>query len=499
MRLLTLSLFAAMLSAVATPLRAAEQPVPADATKPAEGLIRVLIRSTDLARGTDLAVDEKTVSIKTAHSGPLSFDRRAVAGIAFGPGLDRRIFEASGERDVLHMNTGDKISGDIIKTADGKVAVKTFYGGGRETEIEFDKISYMTFAVPTNETAIELKPDAVRVIFDNGDILGGTLAAFKNGVFRLDTQYAGAVEFSADRIQSLHNMANSRQFLPGGLAEAFMRLFDQSGELQRNFRNILLSLVQAFLAQGDNEGALFVLQRMERYSIDVWTYEQLARAFDNAKQTEAAILCYERMYEQRGNNVHVFRQIYQAYARYGRNSQAAEVYEELLKQPGAQLVNYGYKEPDIRMSLAETYGQLEEYQKAVIHLRKVLDDSSADSAMRAKARAMLVEDFRKIGTAGGDPHLDELVAKYSEELNALDERLGQEYLTLVLKYIELERLTKAGLALDEMKPRALASYVQQAQDALDKAYKERGWDESPDDEAGDDEAPEDQADGDDSE
>ena len=476
MRLLTLFLLAVVL-VPASALLAADDTPPAGDAKPTETSIRVLIRSTDQVRGTDLVVDEKTVTIKTPHSGALAVDRRAVAGIAFGPGFDRKILEASGERDVLYMKTGDKVSGDLLRAADGKVAVKTFYGGGRETAIDFDKLSYITFAVPATENALELKPDPVRVIFDNGDVLGGTLAGFKNGTFRLDTQYAGSVEFSTDRIQSLHNMANSHQFLPGGLAEAFMRLFDQSGELQRNFRNILLSLVQAFLSQGDAEGALYVLQRMERYSIDVWTYDQLARAFENAKQQEAALLCYERMYEQRGNNIQVFRQIYQAYMRYGRTADAAAVYEELLKQPGEQLANYGYKEADIRVSLAEAYQKLEQYDKAVGHLRKVLDDPAADASMRAQARAVLVENFKKIGAAGGDPRLDELVAKYSDEVKGLDEQLGKEYLSLVLKYIELERLTKARLALDEMKRRVPDEYVAQAQAALDKAYQERGYKE----------------------
>jgi tetratricopeptide (TPR) repeat protein len=424
---------------------------------------RVLISSGDVLRGTDLAVTDKAVQVKTPHSGTVAIDRRVVVGITFGPGHDEDIRDAGGERDVLYMTTGDKVSGDILASADASLVVKTFYAGGRESRIPLDKVDYITFAPPSADEALELQPDPVRVILANGDIVGGKLTSFRNGVFRLETQYAGTIEFKADDMHSLHNAAKSRQFFPGGLAEAFMVLFERSGELQRNARSLLPSLTRSLLAQGDYEGALYVLQRMGRYDLDPWTYQQLAEAFEAAKQSDAALICYERMFDQRSRTLHVYRQLYQAYTRHGRYAKAAEVYEELLEQPAGELANYGYKVPQVHMALAETYEKLEDYEKAIGHLRQVVDDASAEPGTRQQARAALVSTFNKIG------QLDELIGKYLTQIKGLDDQLGADYLTLVERYIERDKLAKARVQVERLRTLGLDEYAARGQAMIDQA------------------------------
>ncbi len=472
MRPLTTLLIAAALLVAPRPLLAAEEePVTSSVEGAEERQAHVVIRSSDLLRGSGLAVTEKAVLIKTAYSGKVEIDRRAAAGIAFGPGHDDKILEASGERDVLYLSTGDKVSGEIVGTDGGKLVIKTFYAGGKESRIALEKIDYITFRQPGPTDALELKPDPVRVIFDNGDVVGGTLAGFKNGAFRLETQYAGTLHFDLDRIQSLHNAANSRQFFPGGLADAFMQLFMRSGQLRREHRNILPWLIRGFLSQGDTDGALHVLRRMARYEVDPWTYQQLAEAFEAAKQPEAALLCYERMFTQRGHNVHVFKQLYQAYTRHGRHVRAAEVYEELLKQPPSRLASYGFTEPQVHMSLAETYDKLEEYEKAIGHLRKVLGDPAAEPSTRRKARAALVSGLKKIG------RLEELITKYVAEAAALDAQLGKDYLALVAEYVERDKLAKARIQLERLQHLGLDEYAAKAQRLIKEAEGDRPEDD----------------------
>lgn len=480
MRPLTALLIAAAILVATTPLRAAED---APAGEAAEPQARVLIRSGDLLRGTGLAITDKHVRLETPYSGTVTLDRRAVAGIAFTTGYDKQIREASGERDAVHVTAGDKISGEIVQTDEGKLLVKTVYAGGKETRIALDKIAYITFAGPGG--GFELKPDPVRVVFVNGDVVGGTLAGFKDGAFRLDTQYAGTLRFSTDDMQSLHNVTKSRQFFPGGVAEAFMRLFEQSSDMRRQYINILPTLVRGFLSQGDVESALYIFHHVSGYNLD---WYDLARAFEAAKQPDAALQCYERMYAQRRHSPYVFRQLFQAYTRYGRHAKAAEVYEELLKQPPRNLASSGITESQVRMALAGVYAKLDEHDKAVAHLRKVLDDPAAEADTRHEARTALVEGFKKIG------RLEELVTKYTAEMAALDEQLGADYLALVEKYIERDKLTKGRKELKRLEYLGLDTYAAKARALLDEAEGDQPDDddengETPDDTAGED-APE---------
>ncbi len=488
MRPLTALLTAAAILVVITPLLAAEDATAEATTDEApEPQARVLIRSDDLLRGTGLAITPEHVRIETPYSGTVTIDRSALAGIAFTTGHDREILEASaeelrapGERDALHLMTGDKISGEIVETDGQDLLIKTVYGGGKATRIPLKGIEYISVSAGAGFD----ERDPVRVVFVNGDVVGGTLVGFKDGTFRLDTQYAGTLRFTTDDMQSLHNVAKSRQFFPGGLAEAFMRLFEQSSEMRRQYMNILPTLVRGFLSQGDVESALYIFHRMSGYNLD---WYNLARAFEEAKQPDAALQCYERMYAQRRHSPYVFRQLFQAYVKYGRHAKAAEVYEELLKQPPGDLANSGITESQVRMALAGVYAKLDEHDKAVVHLRKVLDDPAAEADTRHDARTALVESFKKIG------QLDDLVTKYITEMAALDEQLGADYVALVEKYIERGKLTKARKELTRLEYLGLDTYAARARTLLDEA----GGDQPDDDDepdTDDDDGPSDTSD-----
>jgi len=464
-----IALLAVAVVLVVPPLYAAE-----DEGAPAERVARVLIRSGDAFHGAGLELTPELVRVETPYSGTVDIDRRAVAGITFTTGRDAQVLDrGKRERDTLQMLTGDTISGEIIRSDDGTLLVKTFYAGGKETSIALDKVEYIIFATPGDEDALELKPDPVRVIFANGDVVSGTLAGFKSDAFRLETQYAGAVRFTTDDIQSLHNVAKSRQLFPGGLAEAFMRLFESSSEMRRQYMNILPTLVRGFLAQGDVDGALYIFNRMARYELD---WYDLARAFEAAKLPDAALECYERMYNRRRNNPYVYRQLYQAYKRHGRYAKAAEVYEELLKQATSTLPSAGIQEGEVRMALAEMYAKLEEHEKAIGHLRKVLDDASTNPATRHQARAALVDSFNKIG------QLDELIGRYTTEAATLDTQLGQDYLALVEHYIERGKLTKARMQHERLAELGLNEYAARAKALLDEAENAQPEDETEDEE-----------------
>ncbi len=92
----------------------------------------------------------------------------------------------------------------------------------------------------------------------------------------------------------------------------------------------------------------------------------------------------------------------------------------LLKQPPRTFASFGFKEPQVRTALADVYGKLEEHEKAIGHLRKVLDDTNAEADTRRTARTALVASFKKVG------RLDALIEKYATEVSAVDEHLGRD-------------------------------------------------------------------------
>jgi tetratricopeptide (TPR) repeat protein len=479
-----IGLLIAVAALVAAPLWAAEEPATsaAEGPSPSEGgerVARILLRSGDVFNSAHFELTPKALTVETPYSGKVEIDRHALAGITFTTGHDEQVLErGKRERDLLQMLAGDTVSGEVVQSEDGKLRVKTFYAGGKESAIPLDAIEYVLFAASAEEEATTAKPEPglVRVIFINGDIVSGTLEGYKNGAFRLATRSAGTLHFTTDDMQSLHNAAKSHQFFPGGLAEAFLRLFESSTEMRRQYLNVLPTLVRGFLAQGDADDALYIFHHMANYDLD---WYDLARAFETANLPDAALECYERMYEGRRNNPYVYRQLYEAYKRHGRYAKAAEVYEELLTQAGAALPNSGISEAEVRMALAEAYAKLGEHEKAIGHLRAVLDDTSADPSMRQQARAALVDSFGKIG------QLDDLIARYTAEVSTLDNQIGQDYLALVAAYIDRGKLTKARLQHERLVALGLDEYAAKAKALLDAAESAGTEEEAP---AGRDEA-----------
>jgi pentatricopeptide repeat protein len=501
-------LLIAVAALAGAPLWAAEEPQPpADAQGPAvtsaegsaqsgaegaapsegeERVAHILLRSGDVFNSATFELTAKALVVETPYSGKVEIDRNALAGITFGTGRSDRVLDrGKRERDLLQMLAGDTISGGVVRSEDGKLLVKTFYGGGKESAIPLDGIEYVLFATPSEAEGTEAseaeaaapkpEPGLVRVIFVNGDVVSGTLEGYKNGTFRLATRSAGTLHFTTDEIQSLHNAAKSHQFFPGGLAEAFMRLFESSTEMRRQYMNVLPTLVRGFLSEGDTEDALYIFHHMASYELD---WYDLARAFETANLPDAALECYERMYEGRRNNPYVYRQLSQAYQRHGRYAKAAEVYEELLKQATSALPNSGITEAEVHMALAEAYTKTGEPEKAITHLRAVLNDAAADPAMRQQARAALVDSFSKTG------QLDELIARYTDEAHTLDEQIGQGYLGLVAAYIERGKFSKARMQHDRLVALGLDEYAAKAKALLDQAESAGGEEEAP---AGNDE------------
>jgi len=447
---------ATMLSVVASPA-AEEQPEPAEA--------RVVIATGDSLHGTGLTLTDKAVLIETPYSGTVEIDRRAAAGIVFGSARDEQVLAAAADRDVVQLTGGDKISGDVVRTADGAVVVKAFYAGGRESQIELDTIDFIAFAKPGDDESFELTADPVRVILTNGDVVGGTLAGFKRDVFRLETQYAGVLSFTLADVQSVHNTATSHQFYPGGPADAFVELLEHSGWLEREPGKLFLSLIRGLLNRGDPEGAIRLLGRMARYDIQPWTYQEVARAFEQAKQPDAALVCYERMYAFRHRNPYIYRQLYDAYIASDRHAKAAEIYEELLKEPDGQNAGYGLGEPQVRVALAEVYNKLDEHEKAIDHLRRVLGATGVDETTRAKASELLVSTFEKVG------RLDELIDKYLAEADELDAQLGRDHVALVGRYVELGKLAKARLEIEQLERLGLDDAAATAKALLDAEHE----------------------------
>ncbi len=456
--LISLTIAAATMLSVAASLAAQEQPQQSQA--------RVVIATADALRGTGLTLTDNAVLIETPYSGQVEIDRRAVAGIVFGSGRDEEVLAAAADRDVVQLTSGDKISGDVVGTADGAVVVKAFYAGGRESQIELDKIDYVAFAKPGDDEPFELAPDPVRVILTNGDVVGGRLASFKRDVFRLETQYAGVLSFKLADVQSVHNTETSHQFYPGGPADAFVQLLEHSGWLEREPGKLFLSLIRGLLNRGDAEGAIRLLDRMARYDIQPYTYQEVARAFEQAKQPDAALVCYERMFAFRHRNPYIYRQLYDAYIASGRHAKAAEIYEELLKEPDGQHAGYGLSEPQVRVALAEVYNKLEEHEKAIAHLRRVLGASGVEQATRAKARELLVSTFEQVG------RLDELIDKYLAEADELDAQLGRDHVALVERYVEIGKLAKARLELEQLERLGLDDDAATAKALLEHAEHE---------------------------
>jgi pentatricopeptide repeat protein len=441
--------------AAATMLGIAASPTAED--QPQQSQPRIVIRTGDSLCGTELDLTEKAALIETPYSGRVEIDRRAVAGIVFGSSRPEDVLAAAAESDVVQLKSGDKISGEVARTDDGTVVIKAFYAGGQESRIELDTVEFVAFARPGDDERYELETDPVRVILTNGDVVGGTLASFKRDVFRLETQYAGALNLKLADVQSVHNVETSRQFYPGGPADAFVELLEHSGWLEREPGKLFLSLIRGLLNRGDAEGAIRLLDRMARYDIQSWTYQEIAGAFARAKQPDAALICYERMYELRDRNPYIYRQLHDAYIASGRYEKAAEIYEQLLNEPDKQQAGYGLAEPQLRLALAKIYNKIEDHEKAIDHLRRVVGATGVDQDTRTEAREMLVSTFGQVG------QLDELLDKYCAEAEELDDKLGRDHLDLVRRYVEAGKFAKARIEIEELERLGLDEHVATAQ------------------------------------
>ena len=85
---------------------------PSADTKPTA---RVVIATKDYLQGTDFALTDEAATLATTYSGKVTINRKVIAGVSFGLGHDDEILGASGERDVVYLKSGDKVSGEVLK------------------------------------------------------------------------------------------------------------------------------------------------------------------------------------------------------------------------------------------------------------------------------------------------------------------------------------------------------------------------------------------------
>ena len=432
--------------------------IAADYSK-ADSNVCVFLINKDHISGTNLKLDKNYLSLKTPYAGAMKIDREAVTRISFDM-KKKEEFEEEGieDKDVVYTINGDRLSGQIIGTLQGKIEFKSFYAEQKITRIDLDKISHILFAKKPSEEKKTSPEDQIKVIFTNGDLISGEIKGYSKGKFQLKPFYADAVSFSIASFQSVHNTKTSKQFYEGGLAEALMNILEKSNDIKSYYGNVFPALVRAFIRANDKEGAILMFKRISSYPIDQYTYRRLGDEFMNNGMEEVALIAYQKMFEKRhSRDYYAYKKLFDAYKKCNKYKEAVGVYEKLLKQKNINLINYGTEESKIHIELSDLYFELKEYDRSAEHLRAVISDPNARDYDRQIAREKLIKNFMKIGK------IDNLIKKYETDLAKKDKIIGEGYLLLVKKYMEQGKITKAKSQLERLKALGIEKYLKEAE------------------------------------
>lgn len=426
--------------------------------------VHVYLANEDHITGQELSLDDKTFSLVTPHCGRMAIERAAVKGISHDTDRASDILQFVGESDVVHNLNGDRLSGRVLEIKDDAIFLEASFAQGKRITVRTDQLDYLVFA-SVKKAEPTTDPADVRVIFTNGDVISGKVTGFQSdpggqGKFVFDPPYSKGVQFPSGVFRSIHSATQSREFFPGGVAEALMDVLEKSGEAAGVYGQIYPSLVKSLLKDGDKKGALLVFKRVSSYLNEQYAFQRIGDEFLASNMLDAAVEAYEKMLEKSPTYYYSYTKLFEAYVKMGKDSDAAEVYERLLSNPAVGLDGYGTSLNKIRMDLSDTYIRLKEFDKAAEQLRKVVVAPPEQEDVRATALAKLISLFREQGK------IDALTERYRAELSEKNRILGESYLEMIRIYLEEGKVMKAKTYVQRLQELGLSEYAEKARQLI---------------------------------
>ncbi len=421
--------------------------------------LHVYLNNRDHVSGKQLNLDESSLSILTAHCGRVVIERSAVKGISRDPEHGEEILEFIGESDVVHNRNGDRLSGQIVAVKDDAILIKAFFAGDKTVTVEGEELDYLLFA-SREKAQPPSEPDQVRAIFTNDDVISGKPVGFESGRFILDPPYSENLRFGVDSLRSLHNAKLSREFFPGGIAEALVDVLERSGTSERVAEQVYPSLIGSFLKDGDAKGAVLIFRRGSPHIRSQHFFQTIGDEFLANKVYDAAIEAYEKMLEESPTSYYAYTKLFNVYTQMGRYAEAAAIYEQMLSSARVNLLTYGTSDGKMRMDLSDVYIKLNEYDKAIEHLRRVISNPTEQQDIRANALAKLIALFKQQGK------IETLIETYNAELARNDKVIGEGYVEMVKIHLNEGRIMKAKSCVERLDELGLKEYAERARQLI---------------------------------
>ncbi len=432
------------------------------------GEVRIYLSNEDRVMGKELALDDQSLSVTTSHCGRVVVERWAVKGISRDTEHAEEILQSTGESDVVHNLNGDRLSGRVLGIKDEVISMQTFFAEGKTIEVKMEELGYLVFA-SQKKSEPSRNPEEVRVIFTNGDVLSGKIAGFElappgRGQFTLDPAHCDKVQFDASAFRSLHSADKSKEFFPGGMAEALMDVLEKSGEARGVYGQVYPSLIKSFLKEGDKEGAVHIFTRISLYLNDQYAFQRIGDEFLASNMLETAIQAYEKMMEKSPTYYYAYTKLFAVYVKMEKYAEAAETYERLLSNPAVNLSGHGIEADKIRTDLSDVYIKLKEFDKAAEQLHQVIVGPTENEDIRKTALSKLIGIFRDQGK------IELLTGKYTAKLVEKNKILGDSYLELVKICLDEGKVMKAGTYVQRLENLGLTECAEKARELV-KAYR----------------------------
>ncbi len=419
------------------------------------GELHVYLSNANNVSGKEVSLDERSLSILTPHCGRMVIERSAIKGISSDTKNAREILDFVGESDVVHNRNGDRLSGPVVEIKDDAIFIEAFFAGEKIAKVEAKQLDYLVFASQKKAKPTS-KPDRVRVIFTNGDVISGKLVGFESGQFILDPPYCEELRFGAAAFRSLHNAKQSREFFAGGIAEALMDVLGKSGGTGAVYEQIYSLLVSSFLKDDDKQGALLIFRRSAPHVKNQHVFQVIGDQFLAHNMHAAAVEAYEKMLEKAPTSYYPYIKLFKAYMKTGRYAEAAETYEHMVSDPMVNLPAYDISVGKIRMDLGDVYIKLKKFDKAAEHFRRVIVSSTEQEDVRTTALRKLVGLFRQQGK------IETLLERYNAELARNNKLLGESYLEVVRIHFNEGKMMKARSYVERLDKLGLTEYAEEA-------------------------------------
>ncbi len=417
--------------------------------------LHVYLRNADHISGKELILDDRALSVVTPHCGKVVVERPAIKGISPDTRNASKIFQLTSDSDLVYNRNGDRLSGQIVGMKDDALFVKTSFAGDQTARVELSQLDYLAFASQSKpEPAAD--PGEFRVIFPNGDVISGKIAGVESGQFVLDPPYSDKVRFDVSAFRSLHSRRLSKEFFPGGVAEALMNLLERSGEIRASFNYVFPALVKSFLKDGDKDGALLIFQRISSYLTDQYVFQRIGEEFLANNMFDAAVQAFEKMMESAPNYYYAYAKLFAVYAKMEKYSEAAQMYERLLSDPAINIEAFGLTPSKVRMELSDIYLKLKQFDKATEQLRRVIVSPNEPDDVRKTALANLIRILKEQGK------IEALTDRYKAELAEKNKIIGEGYLELVRSYVTEGKVMKAKTYVQRLEELGLIEYAEKA-------------------------------------